>query len=298
VCRVYRYGQQRPTYIYRLVVDNSMERSIFNRQIGKSGLQQRVVDDHHIDANVTQRELETLLIYDEALDVRSDDWDTSEWEIDDEILAEIAAKLSRMFAQVPFLHESLMLEREDAMSEQEKLEARLLYERERQQFGRTAAIDETILSGSSAGMGRLGLPNERLWAGPQLLPFNLPGYNRPSMGNSFFAADALNSSNLRSEQQMPQRIIIDRELSLPDCRTRAFVQLRPGMEVWPVKIDGGAFLRLSDGQLLDAKNSIFDRTVPDYFGGSRGLAPFQQVPPASFNLSRQPIAEVVISDSE
>ncbi|CAJ0580005.1 unnamed protein product, partial [Mesorhabditis spiculigera] len=149
VCRVYRYGQKRRTYIYRLIMDNSMERAIFNRQVSKNGLSHRVVDDLQVDTNLTQKELETLLVYNEALDMVNTHTDLAEWEVDDDVLKTVIERHDNVFAGKPILHESLMLESEDKLSEEEKQEAQLLFEKEKTKEPAFPSLDpQTYNSGS------------------------------------------------------------------------------------------------------------------------------------------------------
>ena len=38
VCRVFRFGQSKQSYVYRLVTENTLERNIYDRQITKQGM--------------------------------------------------------------------------------------------------------------------------------------------------------------------------------------------------------------------------------------------------------------------
>ncbi|EPB73150.1 protein, SNF2 family [Ancylostoma ceylanicum] len=241
---IFRYGQQRRTYIYRLILNNCMEKAIFNRQISKHGLQQRVVDDAQVDANITQKELETLLMYDEALDVIHDKWDTSNWNLGDEVLESVVKNRSEMLAEEPFLHESLMLEREEGLSEEEKKEAELWFAKEQYKESFDLAYPEAPLFNPDVTGNRMN----NLTEGPRRVP--------PFPGASVAFEP---SSNHRGSVQL---IRTDRALSLPIVSHPSERREIPAnTQVMLVRSGDGIFLRLSNGLLLNAQDSIFD-TVP------------------------------------
>ncbi|KIH47295.1 hypothetical protein ANCDUO_22647 [Ancylostoma duodenale] len=118
-----------------------------------AGFTERVVDDAQVDANITQKELETLLMYDEALDVIHDKWDTSNWKLGDEVLESVVKNRSEMLAEEPFLHESLMLEREEGLSEEEKKEAELWFAKEQYKESFDLAYPEAPLFNPDGEIG-------------------------------------------------------------------------------------------------------------------------------------------------
>lgn len=62
VCRVYRYGQCKPCYVYRLVTDNTLEKKIYDRQINKQGMSDRVVDELN-PQHMIRKQADALLEY-------------------------------------------------------------------------------------------------------------------------------------------------------------------------------------------------------------------------------------------
>ncbi|KAK6043251.1 hypothetical protein COOONC_19246 [Cooperia oncophora] len=93
------------------------------------------------------------VVIQESLDVIHERWDTTQWDFGDEVLESVVKNRSEMLAEEPFLHESLMLEREEGLSEEEKKEAELWFTREQYKDSITLPLNDapTFDSGEHFG---------------------------------------------------------------------------------------------------------------------------------------------------
>uniref|UniRef100_A0AAY4A1M3 RAD54 like 2 n=1 Tax=Denticeps clupeoides TaxID=299321 RepID=A0AAY4A1M3_9TELE len=131
VCRVYRYGQRKPCHIYRLVCDFTLEKKIYDRQISKQGMSDRVVDDLNPVLTFTRREVESLLhfVEEEPDPSYTDLMPSEELEI---VMKQACQMYPHLISKQPFHHESLLMDRKDLkLTKAEKRAAKKSYEDEK-----------------------------------------------------------------------------------------------------------------------------------------------------------------------
>ncbi|ETN59852.1 steroid receptor-interacting snf2 domain protein [Anopheles darlingi] len=132
VCRVYRYGQKKPCFVYRLVMDNCLEKKIYDRQINKQGMSDRIVDECNPDAHLSMKEI-TSLCYDDGEDGEIKDFSQDKDKFIDIVMQHLLELHSKKLTKAPFAHESLLIDRkEKKLSSAEKRQAQRGYELEKQ----------------------------------------------------------------------------------------------------------------------------------------------------------------------
>lgn len=129
VCRVYRYGQVKATHVYRLVTDNSLEKKIYDRQVNKQGMADRIVDELNPDAHLSSKEVHSL-ICDEEEDPPVLSHNLAPFQ--DPVMKNILSRFGQLLTKTPFAHESLLVDRKDnRLSRAEKKLAERAYKLER-----------------------------------------------------------------------------------------------------------------------------------------------------------------------
>ena len=98
--------------MYRLVTDNSLEKKIYDRQINKQGMSDRIVDELNPDAHLSSKEVHSLLC-DEAEDPEPVDMNAHLSAFPEPVLQTVVANLGHLLTKVPFAHESLLVDRKD-----------------------------------------------------------------------------------------------------------------------------------------------------------------------------------------
>ncbi|XP_052780852.1 uncharacterized protein LOC128217627 [Mya arenaria] len=112
ICRVYRFGQLKPSYIYRLVTENTMEKKIYDRQVNKQGMADRVVDELNPQNQFKKEHVDKLMVHENKEFDQVDFSDLSEY-ASDTCLCNMLHNQGHWLTSKPFTHESLLIDRKE-----------------------------------------------------------------------------------------------------------------------------------------------------------------------------------------
>ncbi|XP_071509054.1 helicase ARIP4-like [Diadema antillarum] len=274
VCRVYRYGQAKKCHVYRLVSDQTLEKKIYDRQISKKGMSDRVVDEMNPEMNLTKKEVESLLEFDET-DMPFEDFSHLAKDIGDVILKSLVIKHSNFITKAPFTTESLLWDRKDQkLTRAEKMQAKKSYEEEKKLNLSYSRPSYAAFYPKGAGpQGALPIPpakgvqNPGFNTGPPYpymntlkQPLQRPVANvRPIQSTpvprqppTSMDLTQKRLQNLKNAGVTLQRIVATTDIVLPGANTSSdsTPTIRAGEAVTFIKTKKGIYLRTHEGKIL------------------------------------------------
>ncbi|KFO57945.1 Helicase ARIP4 [Corvus brachyrhynchos] len=271
VCRVYRYGQKKPCHIYRLVSDYTLEKKIYDRQISKQGMSDRVVDDLNPVLNFTRREVENLLHFvEEESDPAQLSLNPSKMK--ESVLQLACLKYPHLITKEPFQHESLLIDRkEHKLTKAEKKAAKKSYEEEkRASVPYTRPSYAQYYPASDQSLTSIPAFSQRNWRPAlkgedkpvasvrpvQSTPIPMMPRHVPmgSAGSTSTSNPAVNFpiNYLQRAGVFVQKIVTTTDIVIPGTNTSTDVQARisAGESIHIIRGTKGTYIRTSDGRIF------------------------------------------------
>ncbi|KAM9799888.1 helicase ARIP4 [Syngnathus typhle] len=275
VCRVYRYGQKKPCYIYRLVCDFTLEKKIYDRQVSKQGMSDRVVDDLNPTLNFTRKEVESLLHFVEE-EPEANKIDMRDLEQEPVIYA--ACQLYPHFiTKQPFQHESLLVDRKESkLTKAEKRAAKKSYEDEKRAsvpYSRPSYAPyypssnhalANLPAFSQRGWRAMARPDDKPVASvrpiqstpipmmPRQVVMGMAGASSPG---------SLPVNFLQKAGVYVQRIVTTTDILIPGTNSTTDVQarIRAGESIHVIRGSKGTYIRTNDGRIFAVRSGKISR---------------------------------------
>uniref|UniRef100_A0A8C7F577 RAD54 like 2 n=1 Tax=Oncorhynchus kisutch TaxID=8019 RepID=A0A8C7F577_ONCKI len=270
VCRVYRYGQKKPCHIFRLVCDFTLEKKIYDRQISKQGMSDRVVDDLNPMLSFTRREVESLLHFVE------EEPDVSQVQLQSRQEMEASIRQAcqlypHLVTKQPFHHDSLLVDRREMkLTKAEKKAAKKSYEDEKR-----ASVPYTRPSyahyypASDQSLTNIPAFSQRNWRPPPRLDEKpvasvrpvqstpIPMLPRQASHASASTADSDSSSGfpvnyLQKAGVFVQKIVTTTDIVIPGTNSSTDVKARisAGESIHVIRGTKGTYIRTCDGRIF------------------------------------------------
>ncbi|XP_011301973.1 uncharacterized protein [Fopius arisanus] len=262
VCRVYRYGQKKPCYVYRLVTDNCLERKIYDRQISKQGMADRVVDQCNPDAHLSLKEA-TTLSWEFEEDSQVQDFSSNKDSYTDEIMHTVLEKHSSLLTKQPFHHESLLVDRKDKkLSQAEKRLARRGYELEKMAANCSRPSYNYIPGNTATRAG--GLQIRAIRGGDTVAPKPVASVRpmqqrgaeglgaRGVVGSRWIPAEVWQRQGMSAQEMtLPLDVVIP--TNSPD---KSSIVLKAGQRVMVLKSPKGIYMQLESGKIIAIRTAL------------------------------------------
>ncbi|XP_014283942.1 uncharacterized protein [Halyomorpha halys] len=238
VCRVYRYGQKKPCFVYRLVTDNCLEKKIYDRQINKQGMSDRVVDECNPDAHLSIKEVTSLCWDDKTDDDGPKDFSSLQDSYIDVVLQKVIQKHSSLLSKEPFQHESLLVDRkEKKLSQAEKRLAKRSYELEKQ------ATTRPVYNGV-----QMNQPRPKPMASVRPMQAEM-GQTRQ---RGWIPASVWQRQGMSAQEMtLPLDVVIP-----TNAADRASIVLKAGQKVMVLKSPKGIYMQLENGKIIAIRTAF------------------------------------------
>uniref|UniRef100_A0A4W4EQR2 Helicase ARIP4-like n=1 Tax=Electrophorus electricus TaxID=8005 RepID=A0A4W4EQR2_ELEEL len=275
MCRVYRYGQCKQCHIYRLVCDFTLEKKIYDRQLSKQGMSDRVIDDLNPVLTFTRREVESLLHFAEEEPGTAKSVHLLRPQDDMEaVIRKACLRYPHLITKQPFPHESLLTDQRDLkLTNEEKQAAKKSYEEEkkasvpytRPSYAHYYPASDQSLTNIPAFSQRNWQPPPRPEEKPMASNQQTHGTPAPTMqqqagrGTSPTSTD----SGSRSPVNFPltylqkagvyvQKIVTPTDIVIPGTNSATNMQARisAGESIHVIRGTKGAYIWTSDGRIF------------------------------------------------
>ncbi|KAM9361199.1 helicase ARIP4 [Symphorus nematophorus] len=280
VCRVYRYGQRKPCYIYRLVCDFTLEKKIYDRQVSKQGMSDRVVDDLNPVLNFTRKEVESLLHFVEEEPSNITLTSREDYEA---VIYQACQFYPHLITKQPFHHESLLVDRKESkLTKAEKRAAKKSYEDEKRAsvpYSRPSyapyypTSDQTLTNipaFNQRGWRPMARPDDKPVASVRPIQSTpipmMPRQVGMGMAGSS-SAGSLPVNFLQKAGVYVQRIVTTTDIVIPGANSTTDVQARisAGESIHVIRGSKGTYIRTNDGRIFAIRSGKISRPA---VGGS------------------------------
>ncbi|KAK5602837.1 hypothetical protein CRENBAI_025110 [Crenichthys baileyi] len=278
VCRVYRYGQRKPCYIYRLVCDFTLEKKIYDRQVSKQGMSDRVVDDLNPVLNFTRKEVESLLHFVEEPPMAERISLESQRNLES-VIYQACELYPNLITKPPFHHESLLMDRKESkLTKAEKRAAKKSYEDEkrasvpysRPSYAPYYPMSEHSLASIAAfnqrGWSHLTRPDDKPVASVRPIQSTpipmMPRQVGMGMAGSS-SAGSLPLNFLQKAGVYVQRIVTTTDIVIPGANSTTDVQahISAGESIHVIRGSKGTYIRTNDGRIFAVRSGKISRAA-------------------------------------